>query len=141
MESIVEAKASSILQFLHGRRANCMSPGKRALWPYRQLLTHELTVSSCDATPIRGEWDANSRHDQQVAYRPFLTKMGKEFMRCRVAESAGLRPAALTLVRKRCGVVKRWKPLLASELRRQHTKPLQQWSAAQGKGAIVSAYQ
>jgi hypothetical protein len=29
MESIVETKASSILQFIHGLRVNCMSPGKK----------------------------------------------------------------------------------------------------------------
>ena len=31
MESIVETKASSILQFIHGLQANCISPGKKAL--------------------------------------------------------------------------------------------------------------
>ncbi len=29
MESIVETKASSIVQFIHGLRASCMLPGKK----------------------------------------------------------------------------------------------------------------
>ena len=53
MESIVETKASSILQFIHGFGANCMLPGKKEPGRLGSMTCCSHTCSKCWAA-IRG---------------------------------------------------------------------------------------